>query len=448
MLLCGCSGPPLSLLDEASHATSEEVCNGALVTGLAGDEAFRLQLRPEPGMWAVAWAVHYDVDRARGEVRSDILGRYPSRAVWREGRGCTLVASDGQAPAALHIAPSAPPALPGIAGPDIVVARDPALRAAIDAAFAERGDETPVATKAVVVVHDGQVIGERYAPGIGIDTPLSGHSLAKSVVNALLGVLVRDRKLDVNARADAPEWQTPGDPRGRITIADLMRMDTGFDFDEGAGAGTATHMWYLEPDIAHFAASRPLVTLPRLQWHYSSGSYAILSRILKETVGPPQALNDFAHREIFGPLGMRDATIEFDSAGNMMGAHAVFASARDWARFGQFYLNDGIAGNVRILPEGWVRFSTTPTLGTGYGAGFWLNTTHAPVPIWGFPWGLPGVPADAFMGRGYMGQWIVIVPSERLVVTRFGYSHGDAGAMTSVAELVHGVIAALHDGGW
>jgi len=110
---------------------------------------------------------------------------------------------------------------------------------------------------------------------------------------------------------------------------------------------------------------------------------------------------------------MRNATIEFDSAGNMMGVHAVYASARDWARFGLLYLQDGILHGRRILPAGWVRYSTTPTLDTGYGAGFWLNTSHAPVPVWGFQWGLPGVPPDTFMGRGYMavgrdrplGEW-------------------------------------------
>jgi CubicO group peptidase (beta-lactamase class C family) len=278
---------------------------------------------------------------------------------------------------------------------------------------------------------------------VGIDTQLDGHSLAKSVVNALVGVLVRDGKVDVNARVPMPEWSA-SDPRAQITLDNLLRMDAGFDFDEGKGASTAGVMWFTQDDIAHFAASQPLVSRVGRQWHYSSGSYAILSHVLESDIGGPQALNDFAHQDVFDPLGMREVTIEFDGVGAMMGAHAVYASARDWARFGLLYLHDGVVGGRRILPEGWVRYSTTPTLGGGYGAGFWLNNVNTPVPTWGFPWGLPGAPPDAFMARGYLGQWIVVVPSENLVVVRMGFSHGGAGEMMSVAKLVRDTVDALH----
>ena len=442
-LLSGCSDGPVSLLDQASNSASQTVCSGTFVSGIAPDEAYREEMRPEPGMWAVDWALRYDVDQAHREVRSTIAGAFPSRAVFREGRGCTLI-HDAPAPQTIEIKPFAPALLPEIAGPEIVAPPNAALRAAIDKAFKEPGEGAPRVTKAVVVVHDGRVIGERYVPGIGIDTQLDGHSLAKSVVNALIGVLVREGRVDMHAYAKAPEWSAQ-DPRAQITLENLMRMDAGYDFDEGQGAGAATHMWYLEDDIAHFAAEQPLVSPVGRQWHYSSGSYAILSRVLKNVVGGPQALDDFAHSEVFDLLGMHHVTIEFDGTGTMMGAHAVYASARDWARFGLLYLHDGVVGGRRILPEGWVHYSTTPTLGGGYGAGFWLNNTNTPVPTWGFPWGLPGAPTDAFMGRGYMGQWVVIVPSENLVVVRMGFSHGDAGEMTSAAELVRDVVRALHN---
>lgn len=435
---------PAPLLREASSATSEEVCNGVFVTGLSADRAFALQMRPEPGMGLIAWTVHYDVDRTAHEVRTSVAGGFSSRAVYTEGRGCTRIAPGDARPPALHIPAATPPTLAAIAPAKPVTAQDANLRAAIDSAFAEPRGGPVRATMAVVVVHDGRVIGERYAEGTGIDTKFSGHSLAKSVVNAFVGILVRDGKLRVDARVNAPEWRAPNDPRAAITLENLLRMNAGFDFDEGNGSSTATHMWYLEPDIAHFAAEQPLVTARGLRWHYSSGSYAILSRVLRETIGDPDALNAFAHRELFDPLGMTGATIEFDQAGNMMGAHAVFASARDWARFGLLYLRGGAIGARRILPDGWVQWSTTPTGDTSYGAGFWLNTKNSAVPVWGFPWGLPGLPKDTFMGRGYMGQWIVIVPSEDLVVTRFGYSHGDAGDMTGTAKLVAAVIRNLH----
>jgi CubicO group peptidase (beta-lactamase class C family) len=441
--LSGCTRSPASPLEQASGATSQAICSGVFVSGLPPADVYRLAQRPESGMWAVDWALRYHVDRARRQVRTDIGGAFHSRSVFREGRGCTLV---WQAPPPQPLAPPPvePALLPDIAGPEAVAPQNAALGAAVDAAFAEPGaGGAPRSTDAVVIVHDGRVVAERYAPGVGVDTALDGHSLAKSVVNALIGVLARDGRLDVSARVAAPEWPA-GDPRAAITLGDLMRMDAGFDFDEGTGASTAGEMWFTQDDIAHFAAEQRLVSPVGARWHYSSGSYAILSRVLKSEIGGPQALTDFAHREVLGPLGMRDVTIEFDGSGTMMGAHAVYASARDWARFGLLYLHDGVVGGRRILPDGWVRYSTTPTLGGGYGAGFWLNTTNAAVPTWGFPWGLPGVPADAFMARGYLGQWIVIVPSENLVVVRMGFSHGGAGEMRSVAKLVRDAAVALH----
>jgi hypothetical protein len=429
-------------VDEASSAASQTICSGVFVSGLTPQKAYGAELRPEPGMWAVDWGLRYQVDPAAREVRTSIAGAFASWSVFREGRGCTLL-HDGPAPAGIAARPPAPPLLPEIAGPEVVAPQTAALRAAVDRAFEEPPAGARRATEAVVIVYDGHVIAERYAPGVGVDTQFDGHSLAKSVVNALLGVLARDGRLNVRQRAATPEWAA-GDPRAAITVEDLMRMRAGFDFDEGQGAGTATHMWYTQDDIAHFAAQQPLASPVGAQWHYRSGSYAILSRVLKDVVGDPQALDAFAHREVFDPLGMHHTAIEFDNAGNMMGAHAVYASARDWARFGLLYLQDGVVDGRRILPAGWVRYSTAPTLGGGYGAGFWLNTTNESVPKWGFPWGLPGAPADAFMGRGYMGQWVVVVPSENLVVVRLGFSHGRAGEMTSVAELVRDTVHALH----
>lgn len=137
--------------------------------------------------------------------------------------------------------------------------------------------------------------------------------------------------------------------------------------------------------------------------------------------------------------------MEFDGAGSPKGGNAFFASARDWARFGLLYLNDGIVAGRRILPEGWVAYSTRRTLKTGYGAGFWLNVTDAAMEAWpGARWGMPGAPQDTYFARGYLGQYIVIVPSEQLVVARLGVSRTPNGDVEVVGALVHDAIEALH----
>jgi CubicO group peptidase (beta-lactamase class C family) len=169
----------------------------------------------------------------------------------------------------------------------------------------------------------------------------------------------------------------------------------------------------------------------------------LLSRIIRDAAGGrPADVMAFAQRELFGPLGMQHATVEFDAAGTPMGANSIFASARDWARFGLLYLNDGMAGSERILPPGWIKYASAPTLDTGYGAGFWANGVNGNAP-WGLPWGMPHVPRDAFFAMGYMGQHIVIVPSQRLVVVRLGVSHHPGGLISGADRLVADVIAAL-----
>jgi CubicO group peptidase (beta-lactamase class C family) len=204
-------------------------------------------------------------------------------------------------------------------------------------------------------------------------------------------------------------------------------------------------MFFLQADTAAFAESTPFAALPDTTWAYSNLGYQLASRAVRDEIGGgPRGVAAFARRELFLPLGMRHAVIEFDSAGTPMGASAMFATAREWAQFGLLYLNDGVAGSQRILPEGWVKYSTTPTLGGGYGAGFWLNTSDAEMPVWRAHWGLPGAPRDAYFARGYLGQYIVVVPSEKLVVARFGASHIPGGDIAGTGALVHDVVAALH----
>lgn len=438
--LNACAAAPASLLEEAGGAVSQTLCSKTFISGISPETAYAEHLRPQPGMGLIDWSVHYDVDRINRQVRTRVAGGVERTSVYAEGRGCTILYPDIAPPAPLSALAHTPALLPDIAGTDRVVTRDPGLQRALDAAFAEPARGTPRATKAVVIIHNDHVIAEQYAQGYTVGTPVISHSIAKSVISSLVGVLVRDGLLDIHKPAPVMAWQN--DPRRAITIDNLLRMTAGFGFDEGNGSSIATQIWYTKADGAAAAAAATASAAPGAAWGYSSRSYMLLSRIVADAVGgTPQAMHDFAQRALFDPLGMQHVTMEFDASGNAMGAHAMFATPRDWARLGMLYLDDGVVGGTRILPEGWVRFVTTPSGEAGYGAGFWLNTTDAEIGPWHMKWGIPGAPRNAFMARGYLGQYVVVVPSANLVVARFGVSHGRNGEIASVGALVRDVIA-------
>jgi CubicO group peptidase (beta-lactamase class C family) len=444
------AGPSLRV---ASGFASSTLCSGAFVSGLNPDRVYAETVRPTPGFGWVDPVLRYEVDRARDEVRTTIGGAFARRAVYRAGLGCLLV--DAELPAFLSSTelatdPSTPPLMPEIAGPEVVVPASERLRGALDHAFDDPGGQPRRLTKAVVVVHDGHVVAERYAPGYGVSTQLPGNSATKSVTSALIGVLARQGRITASARAPVAAWRDPKDPRSAITIAQLLRMTAGFPSDELHGAvDDSVRMWFVATDMAAMAEGATLATSPGSRWAYSDSSYEVLARILRDAVGGD--VGDelrFSHRELFDPLDMRSVTFQVDATGTFTGSKGMFASARDWARFGLLYLDDGVAGGVRILPEGWVRMTTSPMLDTGYGAGFWLNVVSTPMPQWGLSWGMPGAPPDTFFAFGYLGQYVVVVPSERLVIARFGITHamgGDGrGIGQLVADLVTDVIAAIH----
>jgi CubicO group peptidase (beta-lactamase class C family) len=202
-------------------------------------------------------------------------------------------------------------------------------------------------------------------------------------------------------------------------------------------------MLFLEPDMAGFAERARLKAAPGSQWEYTSGNTLILSRIIRDAVGGrAEDVVELAERELFGPLGIRTATIEFDSTGTPVGSIYVFASARDWARFGTLYLNDGMVDGRRILPEGWVKYSASPSLDTDYGAGFWTNRgTHedAADRI------RAGMPADAFYGSGNLGQRVVIAPSAGLVFVRLGLTHSAGFDMRGLLRLISDTTSAIEN---
>jgi len=451
-LLSGCAAVrPDRALAVATGLISHNLCAAVFVTGLDAKQAYAESLAPRPGMGVINWAVHYDVDRVHGEIRTTVAGGFESRAVFRDRLGCTVVRGaapeDSSVPkdAAVDDAASLA-ALPEIAGPAVVEPSDERLRQALDRAFWEPDHPPYRWTKAVVIVHDGRVVAERYAPGYEVNTPLLGYSATKSVMSALVGILVRQGRLTVDQPAPVAAWSHPDDPRHNLTIDNLLRMTSGLAVDEtDSPLSPVARMLYLERDMAGYAESLGLEAPPGSRWNYTSGNTLIVSRIIRDAVGGDATeVLRFAHGELFAPLGMRNVTLEFDSSGTPVGSTYMLAPARDWARFGMLYLHDGVVGGRRILPEGWVRYSTTPTLDTGYGAGFWTNRVAGHIPWSAVLWSIPGAPRDSFYARGLLGQYVVVVPSERLVIARFGVSHGRGADIEGVGQLVADTIDAVN----
>lgn len=443
-LLTGC-GKVERAAGVATGFVSHQLCSATFVTGVDPEAFYREAVAPTMGP-ADALLSH-TVDRAHGEVTARFAGLVESRALYRGPLGCLVL--HGPPPPAEHIdlGEPAPSLLPKIAGPALVEPATPALRAALDRVFEEPG--TPHrGTKAVVVVKGGRVIAERYAPGYGIDSPIIGWSMTKSVTNALLGILVREHRISMMGPAPIAAWADPKDPRHAITLDNLLRMSSGLDIGQSLTASASdafdpsAQMVFVERDMAGFAEKAPLKFAPGSDWNYTNGNTLILSRVIRDQTGGTAASTlAFAHHELFDKLGMHHVTLEFDATGTPIGSSHMLASARDWARFGLLYLNDGIVGSQRILPEGWVDYSASLTPHSdayGYAAGFWTNRGDSGGGRYRIAHGMP---ADAFMARGAYGQYVVIVPSLDLVVVRLGMSFERRNDLDSVARLIADVAA-------
>jgi CubicO group peptidase (beta-lactamase class C family) len=297
------------------------------------------------------------------------------------------------------------------------------LATALDKAFAEPDSKKVRATRAVVVVYKGRIIADRYAPGFSKDTLLIGWSMTKSITNALVGILVGQGMLSIKDPAPVAEWSGKEDPRAAITLDQLLRMSSGLDFVEVYTdmLSDTPFMLFGTPDTAGFTAGKPLEVEPDSRWRYISGSPNLVCRIMRETIGGSLAhYFAFPRRALFDKIGMRSAVIEPDATGTFVGSSFSYATARDWARFGLLYLQDGVWFGERILPEDWVKYTVTPTPKAPkgeYGAYWWLNAGN---PVGSGNRLYPSVPSDLYLARGYEGQNVIVIPSRQLVLVHLG----------------------------
>jgi CubicO group peptidase (beta-lactamase class C family) len=428
----------------ATGSVADALCAKTFVSGLDPQASFA-EIMERPGIRRLRFAMRYRIDRRIARTADvSAAGLFATHAVFHEGLGCMRV-QGAREPYVLRIdlealrKPKAPPLLPEIAGPAVVEPSDAALKAALDHAFEEPAEPPFRRTKAVVVVRDDRVIAERYAPGIGIDTPLPSFSMTKSVVNALLGIMTQQGLTSPSLPAPIPEWHGANDPRREIEVGHLMRMTSGLALDETDDPLNPSEQMFQHNDMARFVVDAPLIAAPGTRWAYSSATTQILARIIREAVGGPEQTLTYAWRELFDPLGMRSVTLAFDGSGTLQGANNMLASARDWARFGLLYLHDGEIGGKHILHEEWVNYTTWTTLDTDYAAGFWTNRSEHPyakrrVQL--------GIPRDVYYASGNLGQRCVIIPSQRMVVVRMGDAVDPTGDMSGLARLIREVIEA------
>lgn len=313
-------------------------------------------------------------------------------------------------------------------------ALDPAIRAKADALFAD-ADEVGD-TRALYVLRDGEPIYERYAAGFGPDSKLISWSMAKSITAVLTGFLVADGQLSLDGPAPVAAWQRSGDPRGAITLKHLLHMSSGLEHVEVGdpvwdGDTVAMLFGGGAQDMAGFAEAKPAAAQPGEVFNYSSATSVILADILADTLTPAQnaearreAMREFIQGRLVEPLGMTSLTPEFDAHGTMIGGSVMHATARDYAKFGEFLRNHGVVNGQRLLPETWMNFMLSPSANdAGYGGHIWLNRRRpagADVALWP-----DRGPNDLFACIGHQGQYIIVSPSQRVTIVRLGVTNDD-----------------------
>jgi CubicO group peptidase (beta-lactamase class C family) len=307
------------------------------------------------------------------------------------------------------------------------------IKQAVDAAFEPEG-----MTAALVVTWQGRVIGERYGDGITPRTPLEGWSMGKSIIATLMGVLIKQGVYDLWQPAPIPEWRGPSDPRAKIRIADLLRMSSGLrirapadpDYDPSGPYPDHTYLYTGSVDAFRYAATRPLQWPPNTVGRYRNTDPVLVSYLVRLGVEKRgEEYLSFPQRALFDKIGIRTMVLETDPYGNFLTQGYELGSGRDWARLANLYLQDGVWNGERLLPEGYVKFVSTPAPAwvadqrPVYGGFFWINRDG------GWP-----VPRDAYYMAGSGGQTTMIIPSHDLVVVRLGHYRGGGPGTSSFAK--------------
>lgn len=387
-----------------------------LASGIFVAERTQESLEAEDLNFSLVRLANSKVDYENKVVYSDFYGFGKQKAFYREGLGVCLEEKN-QYPDAYkdaQVISKAPESFQEDYFPKGDKLRDNAseyfdeakLDKAIKGAF-EKGN-----TRSVLIAYDTLAMVESYADGFDKNTKLIGWSMSKSITSALIGILVRQGKLDIDKPAPIEEWQN--DDRKNITTRSLLNMTSGLKWDEDYGdISEVTVMLYQKSNHAAFAIEQPSAYPPDSVWYYASGSSNILSEIIKRSFDDKKTYWQFPYQALFHKISMYQTLFETDASGNFVGSSYSYATTRDWARFGLLYLQNGIWFGDTILSPEWVRFTQqeAPNSDGNYGAQFWLNLSGDE---------LPDAPKDIYFADGFQGQRVYIVPSKKLVVVRTG----------------------------
>ncbi|MEP6711611.1 MAG: serine hydrolase [Ferruginibacter sp.] len=372
----------------------------------------------------------YKINYTDSSVTASIFGLAVKKSFFRRGLGCTLIndLSEKEIRSQKFVL-TAPPlinpdSIPWPSGDKIIDSsyngiNRQQLKNILINAIKEDGIIEKHGTRALIVLYDGGLVGEEYATGFNRTSKMLCWSMVKSVMGTLIGILVKNQQLNTQLPAPINEWQGGNDRRKMITLQQLLQQTSGLKFEENyTKASEVTNMLFKKGDMAGYTASLPLADEPGKQFNYSSGNSNLLSRIIRQTVGE-SLYHSFPYVSLFYKIGMLHTVIEPDAAGTFIGSSYMYASARDCARLGLLYYNDGIFSGQRILPEGWVKEATMPSSADNrkhYGYQFWLNGFDKDLSKRWYPDG----PADMYFADGFNGQDIYIIPSKKLVVVRLG----------------------------
>ncbi|HEY5826351.1 MAG TPA: serine hydrolase [Cyclobacteriaceae bacterium] len=424
---------------------AKNVCSCVFVGGRDLQSVLENELSGSPLKYGT-----FSVDFTDSSATGTVLGVAKQKAIYRKGLGCSLIEELSEEEIRnqkINLPVASPLNSDTIPWPQGNLHSDPIsagvntekLNQVVTAAFDEPGPKPLRRTRAILVVYNGKIIAEKYATGFTKDSRQLGWSMTKSLTNAMVGILVKQGKLNINDPAPIESWKN--DARNKITLNDLMHMSSGLDWKEFyGGPSNATNMLFKKKDMGVYAATVPAKEESGKVFYYSSGTTNIISRIVRDKVGNENYYR-FPYEELFHKLGMRSMVIEPDAGGTFVGSSYSFATARDWARFGLLYLNDGVWNGERILPEGWVTYSTTPTSGAAlgeYGAQFWLNAGTKGNPEKRI---YPSVSTDLYWADGFEGQNVFILPSKKLVIVKLSQSQGNH---LNDDQFISGIVEALN----